>query len=71
MSVVSSSSTQEESLQVLCLTENTGETLSCPFEVAQIPRDGEGHCRRQVLDALVLQEGEKVGICRRVEDDLR
>jgi hypothetical protein len=71
MSEVSSSSTQEESLQVLRLTENTGKTLSCPFKVAQIASDGEGHCRRQVLDALVFQESKKVGICRRVEDDLR
>lgn len=58
-------------LQILRLAENTGKTLSSPFKVPQIPRDRERHCRWKVLDALVPQEGEEIGIRRRVENDLR
>jgi hypothetical protein len=56
--------------QIPRLTENTKESLSGPFKVPEIARDGKGHGSREIGYALVFEECEKVGVGWWVEDDL-
>lgn len=60
----------ERYLQILRLAEHGSEPLSCPFKFTQVPGDSKGHGSRKILDALVFQECQKVGVCRWVKDDL-
>ena len=57
--------------QVASLAEDGTETLSGPLEQTSVARDREGHLGLRGRDLEVGEEGEEVGIRRRVAYDLR
>ena len=56
--------------QIPRLAKDTEKAFSGPFKVSKVARDGKSHGRREVGDALVLEECQKVGVRGRIEDDL-